>query len=142
MAPSHGFWQAALFSCHSDLFRGLLESPHKVVACFPQGSQSKREQGSSCSIFYSLASEVPLSFLQCPVGYTGQFCSAWRGVSKAMKGKTVGGHPTDWLQQHLIYLGEGFNSHLLHPLGSISRAAPAWRGNKGLPLTKVMGPKM
>ena len=44
-----------------------------------------REQPESCHAFYDLVSEVTLSFLQNPIGYTSQPYSLWEGTTRGHK---------------------------------------------------------
>lgn len=53
-----GYWQEALVP-HMDLFIGLPECPHEMMASFPQSKQSReRDQGGNHNVFYGLVSEV------------------------------------------------------------------------------------
>ena len=78
----------------------MTECPHSVTAGFLKREWSKREQGGNHSIFYDLALEDTLSFLQYPIGYAGLPFSVWEGTTQGyeyQEVRTIGHHPQGWL---------------------------------------------
>lgn len=64
---------------------GFSSSPHgplhRLLECL-QSRQPKRPQGRNRNVFYDLVAKVTLSFLQYPVGYTGQPYSVREGTKQ------------------------------------------------------------
>lgn len=87
LAYSHGWqvhvgcWQDNSVFRHTEFTIGLLECPHNMAASFPHSDWFRREKEKArrkgrCLLWPNCGSYTP-SFLQCPIGYTGQPYSMW-----------------------------------------------------------------
>lgn len=73
----------------------LLHRPVQRAACvfswhgswFSQSTRSKTSKVEAANVFYDLALEVTLSFLQCPIGDRGQPYSMEKGLHRGMKAR-------------------------------------------------------
>lgn len=82
----------------------LLHRPVQRAACifswhgswFSQSTRSKTSKVEAANVFYDLALEVTLSFLQCPIGDRGQPYSMEKGLHRGMRARRQNSLGPSW----------------------------------------------